>query len=421
LSTESVNSRLDTEFKRQWGIIARGAVDLLPEGEFEELVRRSIKENVPLRVKQGFDPTAPDIHLGHTIGIRKLKQFQELGHKVILIVGDYTGMIGDPSGQSATRPQLDYDKIMKNAETYQKQFFKILDRSKTEVRFNGEWFKQMDFSDIMNLATKFTVARLLERDDFEIRIRRGIPISIHELFYPLMQGYDSVAIKANVEIGATEQKFNLLAGRTIQEAYGVEPQCILTMPVLVGIDGEKRMSKSLGNYIGINELPKEIFGKAMSIPDDMIYPYFELATDVTLEKLDNIKKALSQPDVNPMAIKKELAQTLVDMYHPPGSGKKAEEEFERIFSRKQFPDEVPVISSEDLKHLDIKPENIYLVHLITRAKLTRSNSETRKLIEAGAVLLDGKKITDSNYEFALKEGEEKILKVGKRRFLKIRA
>ncbi|TET96361.1 MAG: tyrosine--tRNA ligase, partial [Candidatus Zixiibacteriota bacterium] len=251
LSTESVNSRLDTEFKRQWGIIARGAVDLLPEGEFEELVRRSIKKNVPLRVKQGFDPTAPDIHLGHTIGIRKLKQFQELGHQVILIVGDYTGMIGDPSGQSATRPQLEYDKIMKNAETYQKQFFKILDRSKTEVRFNGEWFKQMDFSDIMNLATKFTVARLLERDDFETRMRRGIPISIHELFYPLMQGYDSVAIKANVEIGATEQKFNLLAGRTIQEAYGVEPQCILTLPVLVGIDGEKRMSKSLGNYIGI--------------------------------------------------------------------------------------------------------------------------------------------------------------------------
>jgi tyrosyl-tRNA synthetase len=272
----------------------------------------------------------------------------------------------------------------------------------------------------MNRATKFTVARLLERDDFEVRMRRGIPISIHELFYPLMQGYDSVAIRANVEIGATEQKFNLLAGRTIQEAYGVEPQCILTLPVLVGIDGEKRMSKSLGNYIGIEESPKDIFGKAMSIPDEMIYPYFELTTDVTLEKLENIKKALSQPDVNPMTIKKELAQTLVDMYHPRGSGEKAKEEFERVFSRKQLPNEIPEVSDEELKSWDIKPESIYLVHLMTRTKLAKSNSEARKLIEAGAVLLNGEKITDLNYEFAVKEGEEKILKVGKRRFLKIR-
>jgi len=420
LSIEFDSHQLQIEFERQWAIISRGAVDLLPEGKFEELVKKSINENTPLRVKQGFDPTAPDIHLGHTIGIRKLKQFQELGHKVILIVGDYTAMIGDPSGQSATRPQLEYDTIMKNAETYQKQFFKILDRSKTEVRFNGEWFKPMSFTDIMNLATKFTVARLLERDDFETRMRQGIPISVHELFYPLMQAYDSVAIKANVEIGATEQKFNLLAGRTIQEAYGVEPQCILTLPVLVGTDGENRMSKSLGNYIGIDESPKEIFGKAMSIPDELIYPYFELTTEVTLEKLEDIKKALSQPDINPMMIKKDLSETLVDMYHPKGSGKKAREEFERVFSSKQLPDEIPEISAYDLKGWDIEPKRVYLVHLIARAKLAKSNSEARKLIEAGAVLLDGVRITDSNYEFALDKNEEKILKVGKRRFLKIR-
>ncbi len=421
MNTDLHNSNVKTEFERQWRIITRGAVDVLPEGEFENRLKRAIAENVPLRVKQGFDPTAPDIHLGHTIGIRKLKQFQELGHKIILIVGDYTALIGDPSGQSATRPQLSYDKIMKNAETYQEQFFKILDKSKTEVRFNGEWFKQMSFVDVLNLATKFTVARLLERDDFETRMRRGIPISVHELFYPLMQAYDSVAIKADVEIGATEQKFNLLAGRTIQEAYGVEPQCILTLPILVGIDGEKRMSKSLGNYIGIDEEPREIFGKAMSIPDELIYPYFELATDITLEKLESIKKALAaQPDVNPMDIKKELGETLVDMYHPPGSGRTAREEFERVFSRKQLPDEIPEVTAEKIEEWGLNPQKVYLVHLIAKANLARSNSEARKLIQAGAVLMDGEKVTDADYEFEMKENEEKILKVGKRRFLKVR-
>ncbi len=416
----SQDSRLSAEFDHQWQTIARGAVDLLPEGEFEELVRKSIADNVPLRVKQGFDPTAPDIHLGHTIGIRKLRQFQDLGHQVVLIVGDYTAMVGDPSGQSATRPQLEYDRIMKNAETYQKQFFKILDKSKTEVRFNGEWFKEMPFTDIMKLASRFTVARLLERDDFETRIRRGIPISIHELFYPLMQAYDSVAVKANVEIGATEQKFNLLAGRTIQEAYGVKPQAVLTLPVLVGIDGEKRMSKSLGNYIGIDEDPREIFGKVMSIADDLIYPYFEMATDVTLERLEEIKKRLSQPDINPMIIKKELGEKLVEMYNSPGSGKTARVEFERVFTHKELPADMPEAGIDQLADWDLDSGRIYLVHLMARAGLSRSNSEARKLIEAGAVLLDGEKITDANYEFALETGCDKILKVGKRRFLKIR-
>ena len=250
MTNDGDNPEIKQEVQRQLALISRGTVDMLPQGEFEARLRDSLVDNKPLRIKQGFDPTSPDIHIGHTVGIRKLQQFQELGHKIVLIIGDYTAMVGDPSGQSATRPQLSYDDIMHNAETYQDQFFKVLDRSKTEVRFNGEWFKKMEFAEVMKLAARFTVARMLERDDFEKRMRRGTPISIHEMFYPLMQGYDSVAIEADVEIGATEQTFNLLAGRTIQEAYGVRPQLVLTMPILVGLDGEMKMSKSLGGRSG---------------------------------------------------------------------------------------------------------------------------------------------------------------------------
>lgn len=411
------NADLKKEFERQWKIISRGAVEMLPEGEFEKRLADSIRENRPMRVKQGFDPTAPDIHLGHTVGIRKLRQFQDLGHQIVLIVGDYTAMVGDPSGQSSTRPRLTYSDIMRNAETYQKQFFKILDKSKTEIHFNGEWFNGMSFVDIMELATKFTVARLLERDDFSNRMKRGVPISVHELFYPLMQGYDSVAIKADVELGATEQTFNLLCGRTIQEAYNVKPQLVLTLPILVGLDGEIRMSKSLGNYIGIDEPPREIFGKVMSIPDTAIYTYYELATNVSFEMLESIKQRLSQPDVNPMLLKKELGEKLVDMYHSEGSGRTAREEFERIFSEKKLPDEIPVVGGGELKALDIDIHKIYLVHLMTRNNLAKSNSEARKLIEGGGVSIDGEKITDTDYEFAL--DREMVLKVGKRRFLKI--
>lgn len=405
------------EFKHQMSVISRGAVEMLPEGEFENKLKLSIKENNPLRIKQGFDPTSPDIHLGHSVGIRKLKQFQELGHQIVLIIGDYTAMVGDPSGQSATRPTLSYDDIMKNAETYQKQFFKILDKSKTEIRFNGEWFTKMDFQEIMHLATKFTVARMLERDDFNKRIKKGTPISIHELFYPLMQGYDSVAIKSDLELGATEQTFNLLAGRTIQEAYGVDPQLVLTMPILVGLDGEMKMSKSLGNYIGIDEPPREIFGKTMSIPDNLIYTYFELATEVSLDKLAELKGILSDGNSNPMDIKKELGITLVDMYHPPGSGEEAKAEFERVFSKKQLPDDIPEITGDKLKKLELDPAKIYLVHLIAKNNMAKSNSEARKLIQSGGVSIDNEKITDVNYEFPLTK--EVILKVGKRRFLKI--
>jgi len=419
LDIEFDSPEIRKEFEHQWKIISRGTVDMLPEDEFKAKIVRSIKENKPLRVKQGFDPTAPDIHLGHTVGIRKLKQFQDLGHKIVLIVGDYTGLIGDPSGRSETRPMLTHEQLLKNSETYQAQFFKILDKSKTEVHSNGEWFQDMKFINYMDLATKFTVARLLERDDFSKRFKNGIPISVHELFYPLMQAYDSVAIKADIELGATEQTFNLLAGRTIQEAYGIEPQVILTLPILVGLDGQRRMSKSLGNYIGIDESPREMFGKVMSIPDEQIYHYFELATDITLEKLQEIRDTLQKSDFNPMILKKELGEVLVDMYHPKGSGKDSREEFERIFSRKQLPDEIPEITPKEISDLGLDPNAVYLVHLITKTGLSKSNGEARKLIKGGGVTLDGEKVSDVDFEF--KPQKDTVLKVGKRRFLKIKS
>jgi tyrosyl-tRNA synthetase len=400
------------EFNEQYEIISRGAIDILPEGEFEERLKKSISENKPLRVKQGFDPTAPDIHLGHTVGIRKLKQFQELGHQIVLIIGDYTGLVGDPSGRSATRPQLTYDQVMTNAETYQNQFFKILDQTKTEVHFNGEWFSKMDFREIMELASKFTVARMLERDDFEKRYKSGSPISVHELFYPLMQAYDSVATRADVEIGATEQKFNLLTGREIQMDYGITPQLILTTPVLVGLDGHQRMSKSVGNYIGIDEPPDEIFGKVMSISDNLIYSYFELVTDISIERLAEIKNSLENGANNPMEIKMELGETLVTMYHSADAGKKAREEFRRVFSDHQIPEDIPELDCSGY------PKPVWIAKIMTDGKLTKSNGEARRLIKGGGVSIDGQKITDEEFELNIKNGM--LLKVGKRRFLRLK-
>lgn len=402
---------MKTEFDRQFEIISRGAVDILPEEEFKERLIKSITENKPLRVKQGFDPTAPDIHLGHTVGIRKLKQFQDLGHKIVLIIGDYTGLIGDPSGRSATRPSLSYDEIMANAETYQKQFFKILDKSKTEVHFNGEWFKEMSFQKVMELAAKFTIARILERDDFEKRFKSGNPISIHELLYPLMQAYDSVAIRADVEIGATEQKFNLLTGREIQQDYGLEPQLVLTVPVLIGVDGHNRMSKSLGNYIGIDEPPGEMFGKIMSIPDSLIYSYFELVTDVPTERLGEIKQELKDGAVNPMDLKMELGEVIVGMYHSPEAATNARREFERVFSKKELPGEIPEF---DCKRYGGK---VWIIRLLTDTRMASTNGEARRLIKGGGVSIDGKKVADENLELNL--DNNMLLKVGKRRFLRL--
>ena len=397
--------------EEQLKVIKRGTVEILPEEELILKLKRSIQERKPLRVKQGFDPTAPDIHLGHTVCLRKLRQFQELGHQVVLIIGDFTGMVGDPSGRSETRPQLTLDEIKANARTYQEQFFRVVDESKTEVHFNGEWFSRMSFQELMRLASNFTLARMLERDDFSKRYREQIPISIHELFYPLMQAYDSVMIKADVEIGATEQKFNLLAGRQIQEVYGQKPQVILTMPVLVGTDGEQRMSKSLGNYIGVAELPKEIFGKIMSIPDEQIYNYFELVTGVGIDELLQIKKELDGKKTNPMILKKRLGKEIVRMYWSQQDADKASQEFERIFSKKELPEDIPV------KHLEYDQAEIWIGHFLVKAGCASSTSEIKRLIKQGGLYIDNKRIDDENLKVPVVG--EKLVRLGKRRFFRI--
>lgn len=399
------------ELQRHLEIIRQGAVELLPEDEFLRKLTRSLDTNTPLRVKQGFDPTAPDIHLGHTVGLRKLRQFQDLGHQVVLIIGDYTGMVGDPSERSVTRPQLSYDQVMKNAETYQKQFFKIVDKNKTEMHFNGEWFEKMHLKEIMNLAARFTIARMLERDDFEKRYREGLPIAVHEFLYPLMQAYDSVMIKADVEIGATEQKFNLVAGRHIQESFGQPPQCVLTLPVLVGLDGIHRMSKSLGNYVGIDEPPREIFGKVMSIPDSLIYSYFELTTDLSPQQLGEVKAKLASDRHNPRDLKVELAMTLVSLYHDRGKALEAKEEFERIFSGGGVPDEIAQFSLSELGR------KIWIVQLLTKTQMVGSGGEARRLIKGGGVYLNNDRIVDDTLEIELSDGM--IFRVGKRRFFRI--
>jgi tyrosyl-tRNA synthetase len=394
--------------EKQMEVIKRGAVEVIPEERLAGKLERSFREKRPLRIKQGFDPTAPDIHLGHAVGLRKLKQFQDLGHQIVLIVGDYTGRVGDPSGRSATRPQLTGEEIEKNAATYLAQFFKVLDKDKTEVRRNGEWFERMRFEDVLGLTARFTVARILERDDFEKRYKSGQPISVHELMYPIMQAYDSVQIKADVEIGATEQKFNLLAGRHLQEEYRQEPQVILTLPVLLGTDGVNRMSKSLGNYIGIAEPPGEIFGKTMSIPDSLIYHFFELATDASAAELAQIKLALGDAKTNPMELKKQLAFGLVRMYHGAEEAHRARQAFERVFSKKEPPKEI------ETKY-NLPPGGITVYKVMTETRVAASGSQARQLIDQKAVEFNGELVPDINFRIT----REGILQVGKRRFVQV--
>jgi tyrosyl-tRNA synthetase len=397
--------------QEQLNVIRRGTVEILPEEELIVKLKESIRDKKPLRIKQGFDPTAPDIHLGHTVCLRKLRQFQDLGHQVVLIIGDYTGMVGDPSGRSETRPQLTPEEIDRNAQTYQEQFFKVVDRAKTEVHRNGEWFSQMNFRQLMRLAANFTVARMLERDDFSNRFKQQIPISIHELFYPLMQAYDSVMIKADVEIGATEQKFNLLTGRQIQELYGQKPQVILTMPVLVGTDGQQRMSKSLGNYIGVAEPPTEIFGKIMSIPDEQIYNYFELVSDLGAEELAKIKRQLGDEKTNPMTLKKRLGKEIVRMYHSPEAADQASQEFDNVFSKKELPAEIPE------KQLNHDEPEIWIGHYLVKSGCADSTSEVRRLIKQGGLYLDNQRVDDENLKLPVKG--ERLVRLGKRRFFKV--
>ncbi|RKY61916.1 MAG: tyrosine--tRNA ligase [Candidatus Latescibacterota bacterium] len=398
-----------TSVQEQMEVILRGTAEVISEEELEGKIERSLRTGKPLTVKQGFDPTAPDIHIGHTVSLRKLRQFQDLGHKVVFLIGDFTGMIGDPSGRSEMRKRLSRQEVLQNARTYQEQVFKILDPERTVVAFNSEWCEPMKFEDVLVLASRYTVARMLERDDFSQRYKQGKPITIMEFLYPLIQAYDSVALKADVEVGGTDQKFNLLVGRDVQREYGQEPQVALMMPLLVGTDGKEKMSKSLGNYIGINEPPEEIYGKTMSIPDFLIYPYFELATDVHSSELAEIKRSLEDPEVNPMDLKRRLARRLVAMYHGEEAARRAEEAFDKVFRRREVPDEVP--------EYVLNQDRIWIVRLLTSSGLASSNSEARRLIAQGGVYIDGRRVTDPNLEVEFKGGE--VVKVGKRRFLRV--
>lgn len=394
----------------QMDLIKRGAVEIIPEDELVKKLERSLEEGKPLNIKLGCDPSRPDLHIGHSVVLRKLAQFQTLGHKAILIVGDFTGMIGDPSGRNATRPALTIEETRANGESYFNQATKILDRAKTRMVYNSEWLSKMSFGDVIKLASKYTVARMIERDDFEKRFKASKPISIHEFLYPLAQAMDSVAIKSDVELGGTDQKFNLLVGRDIQREYGVEPQCILTMPLIVGTDGVEKMSKSYDNYIGISDSPKEMYGRTLSIPDDIIYLYYELATDTPEEELVEIKQQLDDTNVNPRDIKRRLARTFIEMYHNEDEAIKAEEEFDKVFIKKEVPDDIPELRTSE--------EEIGILDLILKANFAPSKGEAKRLVNQGGVSINGKKIAVVGTKIKVENGM--ILKVGKRKFIKFK-
>lgn len=394
----------------QLDLIQRGAEEIIPIEELEAKIKKSIETGIPLNVKLGADPSRPDLHLGHTVVLKKLRHFQDLGHQAILIIGDFTGMIGDPTGRSKTRPPLTLEETREFGKTYFEQASKVIDGTKAKILYNSEWLAKMTFEDVIKLASKYTVARMLERDDFEKRYKNGEPISIHEFLYPLAQAMDSVAIKADVELGGTDQKFNLLVGRDIQREYGQDPQVILTMPILPGTDGVEKMSKSLDNYIGISEPPDEIYGKTMSIPDSLIYTYFELVTDVSKEELNLIKQQLSDPSVNPRDLKRKLARTIVEQYYSKEAALQAEENFDKIFVRKEIPDEVieVFVNQESASNI---------ISLLRSIGAAPSNSEARRLVDQGGVSINGEKIQNSNSPIQIQSGS--ILKVGKRKFYKL--
>jgi tyrosyl-tRNA synthetase len=390
------------ELQEQLDLIKRGAVEILPE---EELVAK-LKRGRPLRVKAGFDPTAPDLHLGHTVLIQKMKQFQELGHEVIFLIGDFTGMIGDPAGKSETRKQLTAEEVAKNAETYKEQIFKILDPKRTSIEFNHGWMEKMDAVSMIGLAAKYTVARMLERDDFKQRYQNQQPISIHEFLYPLMQGYDSVVLKADIELGGTDQRFNLLIGRELQREYGQEAQVVLTMPLLEGLDGVQKMSKSLGNYIGITEAPENMFGKIMSISDALMWRYYQLLSDRNLTEIQNLRSQVEDGSLHPMEVKKSLGVELVTRFHGASAADVARNYFETKFQKKATP--------TDIRTQFAVPEPIWICRLIVdELKFAKSTSEARRLIAQGAVKVDGRVVSDANFQFHYPQNQ--VLEVGKNR------
>lgn len=390
--------------------LKKGTVDVIREEDLKAKLERSAKTGKPLRVKLGLDPTAPDIHLGHTVVIRKLKAFQDLGHTVVFLIGDFTGMIGDPSGKNATRPPLSRDEINANAETYKQQMFKLLDPDKTELRFNGEWMDKFTAADFIKLTAKTTVRQILERDDFSKRMADEKPILLHELLYPLVQGYDSVALEADVELGGTDQKFNLLMGRNLQREFGQAPQVILTTPLLEGLDGTQKMSKSLNNYVGIEEPPNEMFGKIMSISDDLMWKYYELLTDLSEAEIGTLKAGCGDGSLNPRDAKVELAKRIISDFHTADAAREAEADFDRRFVKKEVPDEI-----EERK---LAPGVYKLVDLLSETGLAASKGDARRLIEQGGVKINGEKATAGNAEIAI-EKNGVLFQVGKRKFLKL--
>ncbi|MFZ3106276.1 MAG: tyrosine--tRNA ligase [Candidatus Hydromicrobium sp.] len=407
---------MEKNLKKQMDVIMLGTEDILIEEELECIVKKSIEEDKPLKVKLGLDPTSPDIHLGHTVVLNKLRQFQDLGHRAILIIGDYTARIGDPSGRSILRPKLSAEDIDRNAKTYMKQAFKILDPEKTEVVKNSNWLKSLRFEDILNLTSKFTVARMLERDDFKKRFKSNTPIAIMEFLYPIMQAYDSIAIEADVELGGTDQRFNLLMGRELQKEFSQKPQIAITMPILVGTDGIEKMSKSLGNYIGVDESPQEIFGKVMSIPDNIMMDYFRLVTTLDSEEIREIEDNIKKEKLNPSIAKRKLAKIIIENLYTINDALEAEEDFDLIFKKKGIPDKV---EEYIINPRDIKNKKISLVQLLTDSGLTKSNGEARRLVAQGGIKINERKISDPNLELRLNDINEKVIQRGKRHFRKI--
>jgi len=395
----------------QIALIERGTVECISRDELVKKLQKSVATGVPLKVKAGFDPTAPDLHLGHTVLLQKLKHFQDLGHHIYFLIGDFTGMIGDPTGKSETRKALTREDVQRNAESYKEQVFKILDPQKTEVVFNSSWLGKLDSFDMIKLASQLTVARMLEREDFKTRFEGGKPISIHEFLYPLIQGYDSVALEADVELGGTDQLFNLLMGRDLQRSRGQEPQIVLTLPLLEGLDGVNKMSKSLGNYIGITESANDIYGKVLSVSDTLMFRYYDLLSDLPTSEIASLKRKMEGGEIHPKEVKKQLARELAARFHNREDALAAEENFEKVFQKKGLPDEIPEVNLA-------ASEAVWLPQLLVDAGLVSSTSDGRRMIKQNAVTVDGEKITEEGRTFP-SQGEL-LIKVGKRRFCRVK-
>ncbi len=411
---EDLTPAQQREVERQLETAVRGAAEIVPVEELKSKLVKSVGTGVPLNIKLGLDPSAPDIHIGHTVVLHKLRQFQQSGHQVQLIIGDFTGMIGDPTGKSETRKQLSREEVQRNAATYRQQIFKILDPDKTSLLLNSEWLRPMDFAEVVNLAAKVTVARMMERDDFAKRFQAGQAISVHEFFYPLMQGMDSVVSRTDIEIGGTDQKFNILMGRTLQKEYGAEPQAVVLMPLLEGLDGIRKMSKSLGNYIGIDEAPDEMYGKTMSVPDELMLRYFEMATDLSNEELAELERSLDSGAAHPRDVKMRLAHTLVRMYHGAEAAGSAQRHFVTVFQQRALPEQIETYS---LAAAELENGTLKLVRLLTLLGFAETNSEARRSIRQGAVKLNGIKLEEQAAEVSPQDGD--IIQVGKRKFARL--